>query len=716
MYTSKKEEDKRDCFSLYGLDIFFSDDEPVLILLLRCFTSAVFLITTIITIYFCISAQLTETLNNLLKNADSGTTASLAFEHCVLPKYDAWDDPVLMDHDHKFDYRKGCPLPEKPVTELAKGTFKVVRKGFECQFRCAFWDSEYSNKYGGWEKIAFEEKLKVDCELGKNETKKDQTASGKFYSVYVLLIDSISTQQTIRNMPATLAYMEKQMKAITFPFVNKIGLNSYPNAMALWFNKQIKDNNQLVFDLPIKKADSPGYSKTCHNYLNKSEFIMNLYERKGYKTFLAEDWAKGAVVWPNCYGFQEQPTHHNMRPYHVLLESKQCRNLTQYQKKNCIEAHPILLDYLGQFAESYEGVPKFGWLWSSEASHYYVEQTVHVDLDFRNFLIDHRKEFENSFVILMGDHGLRFGKYAHSENGAFEAKNSHFTISIPRELRESTRLLDILRLNAQKLQSTFDVHATFRDIVMYQPEQAYSNYDPIAKATDRGHSLLRRQPEIDRNCKTLEIPFSFCMCKFEMKNVTTFSQVSKSIGSYIIGIINKGLKEANMTNKCEPVILNKALDIRSYKYSKEGRYQVFKATIKAAAPHNGIFRAHIRKSDPTDPSLPPTLDLVSDSIERLDKYGNAGSCAPYAVGHYCHWRPSSFEKCVLPRFDPWDDPVLEAEIRCALWLGEYHNKYDDWRDVKSDSSFSCDFVHLNCSNNATSEVQETILYQIVETQ
>lgn len=59
------------------------------------------------------------------------------------------------------------------------------------------------------------------------------------YNVFVLLVDSMATSQADRNIPKTMRLLEKSMEAVTFPYVNKVGVNSRPNGMALWFGGTI---------------------------------------------------------------------------------------------------------------------------------------------------------------------------------------------------------------------------------------------------------------------------------------------------------------------------------------------------------------------------------------------------------------------------------------------------------------------------------------------
>lgn len=127
------------------------------------------------------------------------------------------------------------------------------------------------------------------------------------------------------------------------------------------------------------------------------------------------------------------------RPFQLAVENKKNKLLYgNYTEENCIYQHRDALKYLNQFMAAYMGEnlsfslekmenldkPKFAWLWSSLQSHDYESSSVRLDTDLYEFMMFHKEQvtlprtcfhcflfqLDNSFVVLMGDHGLRFGK------------------------------------------------------------------------------------------------------------------------------------------------------------------------------------------------------------------------------------------------------------------------------------------------------------------
>lgn len=65
----------------------------------------------------------------------------------------------------------------------------------------------------------------------------------------------------------------------------------------------------------------------------------------------------------------------------------------------------------------------------------------------------------------MGDHGLRFGNVRKTFVGTLDVSNPFLAVSIPKNLRQTTGLLNVMRENAQKIQTHFDTRATMLDIL-----------------------------------------------------------------------------------------------------------------------------------------------------------------------------------------------------------------------------------------------------------
>ncbi|KHJ77016.1 hypothetical protein OESDEN_23364, partial [Oesophagostomum dentatum] len=221
-----------------------------------------------------------------------------------------------------------------------------ANRGFFNGLRCLTRQSENSNKRGRWVNV---DEADFRCDI--IETKcKDAEDKDIYQMVHAQIIE--------KNLPQTMHFLEKSMEAVSFPHMNKVGLNSRPNGVAMWFGKRMEKVDRALFGLPEVKPDWT-YDTFCHRYVDNETFIFKEFSARGYKTMLAEDWMQGTLNWPSCWGFKNQPTDHYMRPFQVALEKKVADLLSKtYSTRNCIEQHQDVLRYLQDFINSYDGKDK----------------------------------------------------------------------------------------------------------------------------------------------------------------------------------------------------------------------------------------------------------------------------------------------------------------------------------------------------------------------
>ncbi|EYB89558.1 hypothetical protein Y032_0230g2960 [Ancylostoma ceylanicum] len=345
------------------------------------------------------------------------------FDTCILPEYDPWDEDIVPFVDQEYNPLNNCNRKFKPMTTLKDGIVTVNAENVTCQGRCLTRRSDRANNRGRWVNV---DEADFRCEIvetlctdttgkdvyqmvhaqvvEKNDTKlyKGNARSENYHNVYVILLDSISSTQGTRNLPQTMHFFEKSMEAVSFPHINKVGLNSRPNGVALWFGKSMEKVDRKLFGLPDLEPDWT-YNYFCRKYVDNETFLMKEFSDRGYKTLLAEDWGQGTLNWPSCKGFNKQPTDHYMRPFQLALEKNVSRLLKQtYNKANCIEQHQDILRYLEDFVNSYEGIPKFGWIWLSLLGHDHESGVIHADPDFQRFLLHNKKKSLHNFVACGG--------------------------------------------------------------------------------------------------------------------------------------------------------------------------------------------------------------------------------------------------------------------------------------------------------------------------
>ncbi|GMT34118.1 hypothetical protein PFISCL1PPCAC_25415, partial [Pristionchus fissidentatus] len=317
-----------------------------------------------------------------------------------------------------------------------------------------------------------------------------------------------------------------------------------------------------IMGMPEVKEDPAQTSgENCGQPMNVSSIVLHEFSKRGYITMMAEDWMNGVFNWPGCKGFPTQPTTHYLRPFQTAYENSAL--ITDIQgKRNCFETHHFLNDYFDQFVAAYPGAPKVALLWATELGHGNAEIPFHADGEYRALFGRHQKEFDNSFLFFMGDHGPRLSAISRTVTGLRDQSNPLMMISIPRRLRKTTSILANLRANGKKLLTHFDLYATFRDIAeSFAGAKEKTNFD---KTEDKmglmGTSLFRPLPAGSRTCKTLPIPLQYCLCKIDKARME-IEPKHFQIVELITNTINAQLSDNGFAKMCETLSPDQMISI-----------------------------------------------------------------------------------------------------------------------------------------------------------
>ncbi|CAI5455724.1 unnamed protein product [Caenorhabditis angaria] len=580
---------------------------------------------------------------------------------CHLPKYDIWDEEIIQYFDPDTNPLKKCDSKFHRMTELRDSQWSIIEteenfknnKTTNCRARCHTRKSERENFIGNWSYVPGPvncEVLETVCSNKRGidfygwlhsqivetplEPPKYSTTGMKQYDVVVILIDSLSHTQAVRSLPRTLSYFKNHMEGVVFPYMNKVGENSRPNGVALWFGKSMEKVDRSLFEEPTIDRDWK-HSYFCKTFKDNETFLFKEFHDYGYKTMLGEDWSEGTMNWPNCVGFEKQPTDHYMRPFQNAYERKGTDVTKKHlSNKSCREYHHTLLDYLEQFNNAYTSdVKKFSWIWVTVLGHSNENGVVHADKDFHTYLMKNRQKLDNSFVFILGDHGLRFGKVTETKLGSLERNNPITAISIPKELRGSTDLLQIMRENAKKLQTHYDTRATMLDILKYQSKAHFMDTEPIEILNEKGHSLIRRQPNNPRSCRTLPIPLEYCICQFNKTEEDRNSTISEIIGRKVIEAVNLELKDGGFDDDCIEMVYAETLSLKRFEHTFHGAH-LYTILVKATEPSLAIFKVDVKVNANNMSEV-----KVLGTIERSSLYGKTANCIKAEFYRpYCYCR------------------------------------------------------------------------------
>ncbi|VDO20827.1 unnamed protein product [Haemonchus placei] len=233
----------------------------------------------------------------------------------------------------------------------------------------------------------------------------------------------------------------------------------------------------------------------------------------------------------------------------------------------------------GRFSlTTFTGIPKISLVWLTDLAHDTVNLLYHTDDQFLKFFTKNQKNLEHSFLFFFGDHGPRYSDIHTVRLGRYENRNPFFLMALPKRM-QNTAMHEELRAKSMQLMTHFDIHATLNDILHYQPHSKYSDTtERRMLSISKGSSLLRKW-QGTRNCQTLPIPFDYCICQYEKKNVT------RVLGFFVADELNRTLERMGYAEKCLKQEYKRAMDIEELQVGVDRLYTVY----IELQPSNGLF-------------------------------------------------------------------------------------------------------------------------------
>ncbi|VDM92884.1 unnamed protein product, partial [Litomosoides sigmodontis] len=343
--------------------------------------------------------------------------------------------------------------------------------------------------------------------------------------------------------------------ATTFYYHNKAGLNSRPNAFAMFTGTRIFALDERRF--PGKSKSE--YPNSCKQGVRRNETVTYDFIDQNYASIIAEDWV-GTFNWPTCKGYGEPPTdHYGGALIQRSINPADAKHFKDYfYMGECEERYHKALNYVTKFLNAYNGTSKFVMVWLARIAHNSASGLYRTDADFANFFRKHVNELANSFVFVMGDHGLRFGGIRRTPLGEIEDNNPLLMMALPKYLRSNKQLILNLKQNSRRHTSQFDFYATLYDIARYARKDNFQKWDEhdfreefgAVRGGIRAKSMLR--PILyDRTCEEMEIPDEYCICERIWHKVDIYGDDAMRAAQILIEDINNSLKQRNVSEICE---------------------------------------------------------------------------------------------------------------------------------------------------------------------
>lgn len=324
-------------------------------------------------------------------------------------------------------------------------------------------------------------------------------------SVFLLAVDSTSLSMFRRSLPLTFEYMTKVMDFRLMRSYNRAGGNSLPNMGIVLTGKRNRNETE---DMQEELYNGTSYQSAKYD---NWPLIWKNFSAKGYITSYQEEMPQWGLFHYLTGGFLQKPTNHSYRPWGMsVYNSELKKNSSHY----CFGNHPqpyLFIDLFERLLKNYRGFKSFIMAFISDLSHDHQQDLERSDDYLLAFFqrAHESKLFNQTAVIVMGDHGAFWGPIRNTLVGRIEENLPFYSIWFPTWFyAKYPHILENLKMNEALLSSHFDTHETLVDILN-------ENFNGIQKPSNaRGMSQLYLIPA-NRTCneagsksKSLDIHYS----------------------------------------------------------------------------------------------------------------------------------------------------------------------------------------------------------------
>ncbi|KAH9639880.1 hypothetical protein HF086_015731 [Spodoptera exigua] len=595
-------------------------------------------------------------------DSEQETSFTIKTEGCTIPGLKAFDDAIKA-FNRPPTKLKSCPNANYSlvqsnethiwINEELLGNHDIPRnKNMSCCYQSFYRPNSINDVYSSHvdDRAQYEscenfshsiqvkhEFVKVTCYYNSNitykqyflfarkihEHKKKQTNINKtqsYYNVIIMGMDSISRLNFYRTMPKTVAYL-KYKGAIELLGYNKVDDNTFPNLTPML--------------LGIKETD---LKRTCWPDSNANfdncPFIWQWFKEAGFQTALGEDTAKLGTFNFLRNGFIKTPTDYYIRTF-IYEAEKNVGNILDFNSYICMGNkyfYQVLLDYILDLTALLKNSKLFGFFWEVSMSHDYLTYPMVMDASYESFLkrLDSRNYLNKTVLILLSDHGMRWGSIRLTKQGRLEERLPFVHIMLPPTFKQNYNLAyENLKLNSKRLTTPYDIYATLSDLINLEE----INDENILKRTEsfyahkKSISLFLPIPS-NRTCSMADIDDQWCTCHKNIK-ISTSSFDAQEVAEELVEHLNGYLEEHK---ECAKLALSEVLHVTEMMVGTPRKDEVgwreFMAVVRTT-PGDGVFEGTLRKHK--------DKWSLAGAISRLNLYGNQSHCVHhYQLKLYCY--------------------------------------------------------------------------------
>ncbi|XP_035446774.2 uncharacterized protein LOC118273739 [Spodoptera frugiperda] len=434
--------------------------------------------------------------------------------------------------------------------------------------------------------------------------------SQESFNVLILGIESMSRLNFHRTMPKTASFL-KERGVLEFHGYNKLGDNSLPNLFPLLTGFSYKYVKKICVQNSIFNVD-------------KCALIWDKFKEKGFHTALGSDSIAG-LLGNYEYTLPRIPTDSYLQPF--IFETRKLFRNQQYNFHPCMGSkyfYKVLLDYIYELAQHLTLHKFFGIFWEESISHEDLNSPHIMDESYVNFLTKLHKDnyLDRTVLIILSDHGMRWGKIVETEQGRLEERLPLLNILFPEQFKQRYKLAFYnIKHNVHRLTTPYDIHETLLDLL-----NPNSLDDSKIKERSRAPSLNKSSLFVPisaiRNCSSVGIEEHWCACRRGEK-IKVGNKMKTMAATNLVVQINKLLKKYS---QCHKLILSYIYDV--YLVEHNGNWRIYTAMVKTE-PGGGIFDGTLIQDT--------SRWLISGTVSRLNLYRNHSDCVENEdIKLYCY--------------------------------------------------------------------------------
>lgn len=455
---------------------------------------------------------------------------------------------------------------------------------------------------------------------GKNRTK---------INVLIFGLDAMSRNNFIRTFPNSNDYLLNNLDAVDMQMYNKIGDNSMPNLGPLLTNRRAVGDDEENLECEVNYSFD-----TC-------PFIWNHFKKAGYLTSYTDDDRRLGLFHYLKNGFKRPPTDYYLRPFWSAADKHIGTGKLLFSKMCCGPrlSFQVMVDYIKKLTSEvtiHKNLNLFQFIWSSSVTHDFLNAGYLLDTHFLEFLkwMHNGGHLNNTLLIVMGDHGARWGPIRSYYQGQLEERLPAMHLVFPPWFRQKyKKAYQNLLENRKRLVTVWDLHQTLLDLlyldeqvkdqVMPLREAAFLDHDPRVQQENSSGISLFLPISKERTCETAAIPDSYCTCNHQVTQVDIKDEDVVFGAKFAVKMINKGLRSDKKFGKvCAKLELKRIKSAGKASFGKSTIWQGYQINFETV-PGEGQFEALVVHDTM---AMAKRNWTVSGKILRTNLYSNQSWC------------------------------------------------------------------------------------------